>query len=395
MAQVVDQWTVRNPDGGRRLRGPRWGKGNRWLARWDEGGKRVSKSFANKDAALAHLEDVGSGTRAGTHITKERAALTIGDMWVLWSAMKSGTSKSTRAGYESAWRRIEPRWKDVPCGDVERADAVAWLNELTTTKGCKPGESKPLGGSSKRTTGIVLRALLDLAVDHKAVPANPMKRGDLPAAPETPRRYLSVGEVDGLLAAMPDEPCRLVVRTLVLTGLRPGECFGLQVQDLDARRGRIRVERAVDDKGTVGDVKTHQHREVPVGGGLLDDLTLAAGGRRRTAPLLRTSAGLSWTRNRWRPLWAKHGIDGLDTYELRHTAASWAIHAGANVKTVQTMLGHRTAAITLDIYSHLWDDELDAMPARLDAHMKSERERFRQRRQQSDSRGGNVQVTAV
>src|SRR5699024_1073137 len=112
--------------------------------------------------------------------------------------------------------------------------------------------------------------------------ANPLKRGDLPAAPQTSRRYLSIEEVDRLLAGLPDDACRLVVRTLLLTGLRPGECFGLQVGDLDARRGRLRIERAVDDKGVVGDVKTHQYREVPVGGDLLADLEAAAARRGRT-----------------------------------------------------------------------------------------------------------------
>ncbi|MFC9766053.1 tyrosine-type recombinase/integrase [Rhodococcus jostii] len=104
-----------------------------------------------------------------------------------------------------------------------------------------------------------------------------------------------------------------------------------------------------------------------------------------------------WTRSRWRRIWstatAQAALGGLDTYELRHTAASLAIHAGANVKTVQRMLGHTSAAMTLDVYGHLWDEELDTLPASMDAHMKAERERFSERRrkaagQQSDSRAG-------
>lgn len=41
-------------------------------------------------------------------------------------------------------------------------------------------------------------------------------------------------------------------------------------------------------------------------------------------------------------------------HDLRHTAASLAISAGANVKAVQTMLGHKSAAITLDTYTDLF-----------------------------------------
>ena len=54
-------------------------------------------------------------------------------------------------------------------------------------------------------------------------------------------------------------------------------------------------------------------------------------------------------------------------HELRHTAASLAVSAGANVKAVQRMLGHAFAAITLDEYVDLFDDDLDAVADRLDA----------------------------
>jgi integrase len=58
---------------------------------------------------------------------------------------------------------------------------------------------------------------------------------------------------------------------------------------------------------------------------------------------------------------------GLHPHELRHTAASLAIAAGATIKSVQTMLGHASAAMTLDRYGHLFDDELDTVANRLDA----------------------------
>ena len=50
----------------------------------------------------------------------------------------------------------------------------------------------------------------------------------------------------------------------------------------------------------------------------------------------------------------------------RHTAASLAVSAGANVKAVQRMLGHKSASMTLDVYGHLFDDDLDAGGAALD-----------------------------
>lgn len=49
----------------------------------------------------------------------------------------------------------------------------------------------------------------------------------------------------------------------------------------------------------------------------------------------------------------------ISPHDLRHTAASLAISAGANVKAVQRMLGHASAAMTLDTYADLFDDDLD------------------------------------
>ncbi len=52
-------------------------------------------------------------------------------------------------------------------------------------------------------------------------------------------------------------------------------------------------------------------------------------------------------------------------HDLRHTAASLVVSAGANVKAVQKMLGHKSAAMTLDTYADLFDKDADAVA---DAH---------------------------
>ncbi len=58
-------------------------------------------------------------------------------------------------------------------------------------------------------------------------------------------------------------------------------------------------------------------------------------------------------------------------HDLRHTAASLAVSAGANVKAVQRMLGHASAAMTLDVYADLFDDDLDEVAAALDRRAQS------------------------
>lgn len=59
-------------------------------------------------------------------------------------------------------------------------------------------------------------------------------------------------------------------------------------------------------------------------------------------------------------------------HDLRHTAASLAVHAGANVKALQRMLGHKNASMTLDVYADLFDSDLMDVARLLDAAVQVE-----------------------
>lgn len=75
----------------------------------------------------------------------------------------------------------------------------------------------------------------------------------------------------------------------------------------------------------------------------------------------------------------------LTPHELRHTAASLAISAGANVKAVQRMLGHASAAMTLDTYADLFDDDLDYVAEALSVARRASAIRIAESRSASGS----------
>jgi site-specific recombinase XerD len=64
-------------------------------------------------------------------------------------------------------------------------------------------------------------------------------------------------------------------------------------------------------------------------------------------------------------------MPGAPPHDLRHTAASLALSAGANVKAVQWMLGHAKASMTLDGYADLFDADLDDVRTNLDVAIRS------------------------
>ena len=51
----------------------------------------------------------------------------------------------------------------------------------------------------------------------------------------------------------------------------------------------------------------------------------------------------------------------MTIHDLRHTAASLMVKSGANVKAIQRQLGHTSAAMTLDVYADLFDEDLDSV----------------------------------
>jgi hypothetical protein len=61
----------------------------------------------------------------------------------------------------------------------------------------------------------------------------------------------------------------------------------------------------------------------------------------------------------------------ITPHDLRHTAASLAVSAGANVKAVQRMLGHAKAPMTLDVYADLFDSDLDDVAVNMDTAIRA------------------------
>ncbi|MBI0146070.1 tyrosine-type recombinase/integrase [Bifidobacterium sp. M0399] len=51
----------------------------------------------------------------------------------------------------------------------------------------------------------------------------------------------------------------------------------------------------------------------------------------------------------------------MTIHDLRYTAASLMVKSGANVKAVLRQLGHTSAAMTLDVYADLFDEDLDSV----------------------------------
>lgn len=153
-------------------------------------------------------------------------------------------------------------------------------------------------------------------------------------------------------------------------GLRPSESAALKVSDIDLERNRLRIERALDEDGTIKATKTNEQRWVDLNTWIKDRLKLHVTWLNAEAIAAEKSAewllpSEAWTflneRNARRAFDAicneanksKDGtkLEGHSPYDLRHTFASLQLSAGADPAYVSAQMGHANTEITLTVYT--------------------------------------------
>lgn len=331
----------------------------------------TKRGFKTKKEAELFLASVELGKAAGTYIDPSTARVTLSTLGQVWLASQSHLKPSSTAVVESAWRlHVEPAWGRVAVADVRHSDVQSWVARLSTGE---PGRSKPKSAALVHRCYGVLAGILDAAVKDRRIPSNPARGVGLPRKVSKEHVYLTHVQVDRLARASGHHAP--LIRVLAYTGLRWGEVSGLRVGDVDLSRRRLSVSVnavLVGGKVVVGTPKTHKRREVPFPAFLTASLEDLCSDREDSSVLFPDKFGNHLTTPTIREnSWFDRALDAADLkpmtiHDLRHTAASLAVSSGANVKAVQRMLGHASAAMTLDTYSDLFDDDLDVVAVRLD-----------------------------
>ena len=114
----------------------------------------------------------------------------------------------------------------------------------------------------------------------------------------------------------------------------------------------------------VDTLKNNRPRTVPLVADLVPIIDRWSAGKEPEAWLFAAPGGgplreSNWKRSvGWRSAKAAAGLPDVRVHDLRHTAASLWLAAGADPKVVQRVLGHATAAMTMDLYGHLVDASL-------------------------------------
>ncbi|WP_395704754.1 tyrosine-type recombinase/integrase [Rhodococcus ruber] len=339
--------------------------GKRWEVRYRTPERTTTRKrgFISKRQAQDFAATVEVEKMTGSYVAPSAGRILFRDVAENWMSSKVNLSASTRSRYRSALDvHILPAFSSAPIADLTRERLRRWVTTMTATS----------SAATVRKNVGVLSQILDQAVKDSRLVSNPAAGLDLPKLTHEERRYLTVEQVDLLAKAAGQND--VLVYVLAYCGLRFGEAAALTVSDVNFDRARLRVHRSatlVDSMIVVSSTKSNKGRDVPLPRFLAELLEQRITGWRPEALVFPDSRGGYLRANNVRRRWWDRAVndsgapEGLTPHELRHTAASLAITAGANIKTLQRMLGHSSAALTLDRYGHLFDDDLGMVADRL------------------------------
>lgn len=186
--------------------------------------------------------------------------------------------------------------------------------------------------------------------------------------PLTRPTILSPSQVRRVLEGCSNRRDRLFFGTLWETGARASEALGLRIDDLDERRGTVRITPRLNSNNAR--VKGSKERVVPVGPRFVrlavDYLTFDYGATNSDYLFVNLYGGLIG-----KP-WSYDSVDDLvrrtrtkvgfhfTPHMFRHTYSSRLLQAGARIEIVSALLGHADIQTTLAIYGHLKVDDLRA-----------------------------------
>ena len=331
-------------------------KGHLWRVQYrsPDGKSRTKRGFETKAKAQAWADKNAVSIHDQSWIDPNAGKATLSQLWSQWRPHQTHLAPSSAKALDASWRtHVKPAFGDMAIGSLTAARLQEWVTELG---------GKRSASITHRAFGVV-RSLVHLAMRDMLIRHDPTASVRLPARKPPKQVALTAQQVRALSKA--SKRYKSLILFLGFTGARWGEATALTVGDVDVRRGR-----AIINKSVGGETKTRTTRTIAVPKLVLDAMKPDLKNKLPGA-LVWSQVGGAPVSTPSRRSWWHSAVDkcvaedssfpNVTPHDLRHAAASIMISGGASVLVVQRQLGHSSAKMTLDRYSHLFDADLDVI----------------------------------
>lgn len=360
-------------------------KDGRWEGRavigYDERGLPKTKSVLAKtkrecQEKLKTLLETVSGPKA----EKIRPDMAFGEWLDFWyqNWSKPKLRPTTQACYEGKiYRHIIPELGKIPLNQLTQKDLQQFYTKLKKSGRLIRTQQFGEGLSDTMVRGChaTCRSALEKAVQEGLLRTNPAIGCKLPPKRGREMQVLGREELQRFLIQAQAEGYYELFLLDLCTGLRRGELMALQWDDLDFDTGVLTVNKQVyevNGKLQLSVPKTKASiRKLLLPSGVVEVLReyrsrvdsrwLFPSPVKEDTPL---SPGVA--RKRLQIILQRAGCKKIRFHDLRHTFATLALENGMDVKTLSAMLGHVSAATTLDIYTHITEDMQAEAAAKID-----------------------------
>lgn len=350
-----------------------------------EGRRRRKQRVAPTErAAKALLKELLGAVEGGASLDRDS---TVSDVVGSWLAVAQDKVRpSTYDSYETMARR----WL-VPAIGHLKARALQPEHVRVTLRAAAEAGLSP---ASVRYVRKILGMALRHAMGERAIVRNVVESVPGPGVPRAEIAPFTAAELARLFAAIEGNRLEPLVTVVVSLGLRVSEALGLRWQDVDLEFGvlQVRVQLLRQDGDYVLREPKSRSGRRDVG---LPAVARSALQRQRVRQLEeRLAAGNAWrgerlglvftledgsplhrrTVLRWfQQTLEREGLPVRGLKELRHTAASLLHAQGATARDVMETLGHSDVRVTLNTYTHLFEERKHAIAARMDAALAAPR----------------------
>ena len=339
-----------------------------WEARYCADGKRHSVYGRTQAEVRKKLTDVSVTIDHGDF--REDSGLTLGQWLTMWHRDYLGNVKlGTADTYEMQIRvHIIPALGDVKLSAL-RTPMIQRLYNKKREEGLSPKSIKNIHG--------VLHKALQQAVLLNYIRYNPTTACVLSKIVKKEIHPLTDQQTAQLLNLLKGSKYEIPLTVDLFTGLREGELLGLMWDCVDFEKGTILVNKQLRRSQRKGGTyyfsppKNNKSRTItpaPYVMKLLQAQKVQQAKHRLMAGPAWEDSGLVFTNefgryvsyraisDCFKRIVKRIGLPDARIHDLRHTYAVNCIRAGDDIKTVQSNLGHATAAFTLDVYGHFTDD---------------------------------------